>query len=114
MGDVFVGWVDDPAECVPQSADPACRVTERFFGADYLTEAETAEMYRLVDAMPEDRCQADPRMECDPCLITTLEVMHRDHVSYADHCCGTQLSPGYDEAFEALVQFIERFAPEPG
>ncbi len=32
--------------------------------------------------------------------------------TYSDYCCGTQLSPGYRQAFDALVGFVQRILPE--
>ena len=75
-----------------------------------LSNPQAAELAVLLDVLPEDRCELDEMMECDPCVITTIDL----GPTYSDYCCGTQLSPGYDEAFDALVNFLDGLAAEAG
>ena len=112
-GAVFLEWIDNPPDCYPGNGTEDCMVTEQFY-PPYLEEPQVAEMERLMNALPEDRCEPDPWLLCDPCIITTLEIARPDLSVYSDHCCGTQLSPGYHEAFDALMQFVEALAAQGG
>jgi hypothetical protein len=105
-GAEFAAWIGDPATCY-DLAEPSCWESQSL---EYsrLSEEQVAEMDQLMDALPDDRCEVDPAMECDPCLVTVLEVFRPERRTYSDFCCGTQLSPGYREAFNALVGFVER------
>ena len=103
--DVFRGWVDDPA-CPALTSDSSCHVTEPF--RFQLSANQIAELGALLDALPVDRCEIDPMLACDPCLIATVDT---DWEHYSDYCCGTQLSPGYDEAFTALADFLDGLVP---
>ena len=104
-GEVIRGWVEDP-DCPVSTSAPSCHVSEPF--QLMLSVIQIEELGVRLDAMPEDRCETDPMMECDPCLVATIET---GEARYSDYCCGTQLSPGYDEAFARLAGFLDGLAP---
>jgi len=106
-GTVFRGWVNEPPDCYPDSPDPDCIIDESIGFA--LSGTQLAELETLLDRLPEDRCELDPMMECDPCVVTDLEIDNRGH---SDYCCGDQLSPGYGEAFNALADFLDSLPGE--
>lgn len=101
-GTVFREWDESRPDACWGIQSPDCVISDSFVLT--LTGAQVAELGALLEALPEDRCEIDPGRECDPCLITTLVI---DRNSYSDYCCGTQLSPGYDGALGALVNFLD-------
>jgi hypothetical protein len=108
-GTVFREWdVSRPDACWGIQS-PDCVVSEEF--DLMLTATQAAELGPRLAVLPEDRCEVDEMMECDPCVITTLVI---DGTTYSDYCCGTQLSAGYDEAFQAVVESLDDLAAEGG
>jgi hypothetical protein len=107
VADVFDDWDNAPGcdegvwarECIPTMP----------VGPATLSERQARELTALVAALPEDRCELDPEVECYFCLITTLVI---NGTTYSDPCCGTQLSPAYDDAFAALAEFVDELAAE--
>ena len=106
-GTVFRNWVDEPPDCIPEISNLDCVIDESF--ALTLTGTQLAELETLLERLPEDRCEPIPMFECDPCIVTSLEI---DNHERSDHCCGNQLSPGYGEAFNALADFLDSLPGE--
>ena len=108
-GAVFREWDESRPDACWGIESPDCVISEEF--DLILTATRVAELAALLAVLPEDRCQLDENMECDPCVLTTLVV---DRTAYSNDCCGTQLSAGYDEAFQTVVTFLDGLAPEAG
>ena len=108
-GTVFREWDESRPDACWGIHSPDCVISEQF--ELMLTAPQVAELAALLEVLPEDRCELDEMMECDPCLITTLVI---DGTSRSDYCCGTQLSAGYDQAFQAVAGFLDGLVPEAG
>jgi len=108
-GTVFREWDESRPDACWCIESPDCVISEQF--QLILTATQVAELVALLEVLPEDRCELDEMMECDPCVSTTLPI---DGTTYTGYCCGTQLSAGYDEAFQAVVNFLDRLAAEAG
>jgi len=104
-GTVFREWDESRPNACWGIESPDCVISEQF--DLILTAAQVAELAALLEVLPEDRCELDEMRECDPCLITTLVV---NGTTYSDYCCGAQLSAGYSEAFQPLVNFLDGLA----
>ncbi len=104
-GAAFRAWDESRPDACAGTESPDCVISAQF--QLILSDSQLAELVALLEALPEDRCELDETMECDPCVITTLVI---DWTTYGDYCCGTQLSPGYSEAFEAVVNLLDDLA----
>ena len=106
-GSAFRGWVGAPPECYGEDDDPNCYLAESF--QVQLSDNQVSELAGLLQELPEDRCE-DAMQLCDPCEITTVTV---DLETYSNHCCGTQLSPGYEQALQSVLDYLDSLVPAP-
>ena len=102
----FVDWDWGRPDACWGVCTPDCVEVESF--ERMLSEPQVDELATLLAALPEDRCDLDPTLACDPGLVTTLGF--GSSPTHSDYCCGTQLSPGYAEAIGELVGFLDSLA----
>lgn len=72
-----------------------------------LTAEERAEVDALLADLPlRDRCDPDPFLSCDPCVVPTLDV---DGDELSTDCCG-DLPDEDADAIQAFMDLIDDLA----
>jgi len=73
-----------------------------------LTSSEAPELEQLLADLSPSDCGSIPGLMCDPLLLQSIDV---GETRYTDYCCGEQLNPTFDAAFDAITGFLDSFMP---
>lgn len=108
--------VSAPPPWVPTCPDGSTWVVgdgcAAWFVPKILTSSEALELEQLLGGLAPSQCEPFPVPGvieiCDPSILESIEIGETRHSNY---CCGVQMNPTFDSAFDAITGFIDRFMP---